>query len=338
MGELIENQENLSKKEALGAYVHDMVDLEIRALSLRETAKESRKKAEEEELKANDNYTYWKRKKTEIDNTVSTILFRKNTLTSEECSKKTWSDFFNTGFAAGLILFSLLFIILGIIVSFAAEFWTSGAIFFAIPLGIWLITIIIVGLTSGNTYICDLEKLDTELEELKPKCEQSKHDLANAEKELAEAQTFSKELIAHADKLDKNAAEVESALQKNYALNLIPPDYRRLQCLVWIDYAFRNDQVDTMREATLQCDNWVRHNDVMTALRELAENIRSVAVLLDDMNANIAMMNQDLLNIAQAQEKQLSETKSARYAMESVKRSTEKLEWYEDLKYRGAFK
>ena len=120
-------------------------------------------------------------------------------------------------------------------------------------------------------------------------------------------------------------------------MNIIPPDYRRLECLVWIDYAFRNDQVDTMREATLQCDKWVRHQDTMEALRDLAENIRSVADLLRNMNDNISMMNQDLYRIAEAQEKQLSESQSARYAMESVQKSTERLAMYEDMKRAGTF-
>lgn len=217
-------------------------------------------------------------------------------------------------------------------------FDNGGSIQITIMIIYIILAIIAIFLIAVKRYNDDYDNKESILNRAEQNFKDSKKILDDAKKKFAEAQTFSKELIAHADKLDKNAAEVESALQKNYALNLIPPDYRRLQCLVWIDYAFRNDQVDTMREATLQCDKWVRHNDVMTALRELAENIRSVAVLLDDMNANIAMMNQDLLNIAQAQEKQLSETKSARYAMESVKRSTEKLEWYEDLKYRGAFK
>ena len=147
-----------------------------------------------------------------------------------------------------------------------------------------------------------------------------------------------------ADKLRKSitafensASKIEAALQKNYALNIIPPDYRRFECLAWIDYVFRNDQVDTMREATLQCDKWVRHNDTMKALKELAENIRSVAVLVENMNSNISMMNQDLFRIAEAQEKQLSESQSARYAMESVQKSTERLAMYEDMKRVGTF-
>ena len=96
-----------------------------------------------------------------------------------------------------------------------------------------------------------------------------------------------------------------------------------------------------MREATLECDKWVRHNDVMTALRELAKSIYSVSQLLDDMKSNIATMNNEIVNFAQnnakSQERLLSETKSARYAMESVQRSAEKLAYYEELKRKRIF-
>ena len=58
---------------------------------------------------------------------------------------------------------------------------------------------------------------------------------------------------------------------------------------------------------------------------------------LENMNSNISMMNQDFYRIAEAQEKQLSESQSARYAMESVQKSTERLAMYEDMKRAGTF-
>lgn len=326
MGEITKTNEELAKKEALGAYVHDMVDLEIRALSLRETAKESRKKAEEKEEKAKQHYDYLNGRRERNEDALMSARSRKNALKPNE------------RIPALFIVIPSIFTVLSLVQAGLEGFWPVGVIYFAIAIVLWAIAIPIGKLVAIDTHYYDeLSLIKNKIQELTLESYTIDSDLAYAKVELSQAKESSKSLIAHADTLDKNAAEVESAIRKNYALNLIPPDYRRLQCLVWIDYAFRNDQVDTMREATLQCDKWVRHNDVMTALRELAENIRSVAVLLEDMNANIAMMNQDLLNIAQAQEKQLSETKSARYAMESVQRSTEKLEWYEKLKHQRIF-
>ena len=157
------------------------------------------------------------------------------------------------------------------------------------------------------------------------------------EKKTGETMIYVQKLRFHANDLERDLAELHQNLQKNYALNVIPPDYRRLECLLWIDYAFRNDQVDTMREATLECDKHVMHGETMTALQELAASIRSVAVLLENMNNRISAMNENLFQIAQTQDSLLSETESARYAMESVSRSNEKLAYYEDLKRQGAF-
>ena len=49
MNELTKTNQNLTKKEAIGQYVHDMLDLEIRAFSLRKMAEEARMKLEQED-------------------------------------------------------------------------------------------------------------------------------------------------------------------------------------------------------------------------------------------------------------------------------------------------
>ena len=330
MGEITKTNEELAKKEALGAYVHDMVDLEIRALSLRETAKESRKKAEEKEEKAKQHYDYLNGRRERNEDALMSARSRKNALKPNE------------RIPALFIVIPSIFTVLSLVQAGLEGFWPVGVIYFAIAIVLWAIAIPIGKLVAIDTHYYDeLSLIKNKIQELTLESYTIDSDLAYAKVELSQAKESSKSLIAHADTLDKNAAEVESAIRKNYALNLIPPDYRRLQCLVWIDYAFRNDQVDTMREATLQCDKWVRHNDVMTALRELAKSIYAVSQLLDDMKSNIVTMNNEIVNFAQnnakSQESLLSETKSARYAMESVQRSAEKLAYYEELKRKRIF-
>ena len=52
MSELIAKEQNLAKKELLGNYVHDMVDMEVRAFSMKKNMEDCRKEADEAEEKA----------------------------------------------------------------------------------------------------------------------------------------------------------------------------------------------------------------------------------------------------------------------------------------------
>ena len=103
MNELTKTNQNLTKKEALGQYVHDMVDLEIRAFSLRKTVEETRKEAE--------------RKENSIKSELSQIEFRKRknlqmyTEKNAEKQKGFWKLYFShVGF-----VFSMIFLLLTII-------------------------------------------------------------------------------------------------------------------------------------------------------------------------------------------------------------------------------
>ena len=320
MNELTKTNQNLTKKEALGQYVHDMVDLEIRAFSLRKMAEQTRKEAERAEKNAT-----WRLEnaKKELEKTESYVReLEEQGISNGRPIKKVVIAFFISILPAILLgcgIWEMVDEQLG---------WSVGVM---IPIFTWFVTLAI-------TINREEHKLRQRISLWETQCqgEKAKYDSVEIDK-YNKTIHYTQTLCSHADQLDKDIAEIETTLQKNYALKIIPPDYRRLECLVWIDYAFRNDQVDTMREATLQCDKWVRHTDTMKALKELAENIRSIAVLLENMDSNISMMNQDLFRIAEAQEKQLSESQSARYAMESVQKSTERLAMYEDMKRAGTF-
>lgn len=143
-----------------------------------------------------------------------------------------------------------------------------------------------------------------------------------------------KELEEHASMLRKNASEIDATLQQHYSLGVIPPDYRDMLRVLYIQRAFRNDQVDTMREATLLCDRDVYHIEIKNGLSEIANAIQSLSSTLSEINWNITRMNSELRDIANGQERLISETESARYAAESVRRAQEDILWYERENWR----
>ena len=127
-------------------------------------------------------------------------------------------------------------------------------------------------------------------------------------------------LLAQSRKLSHN-------LDEYYRPNIIPPDYRNLSCLMLIDYVFRNDQADTMREATLLCDQRIRHEETLAALQELSETMRSIGVALNHIRQDIRDISYDMSTLVNNQELLIEETKASRYAAEAVQHSAHRLEW-----------
>ena len=127
--------------------------------------------------------------------------------------------------------------------------------------------------------------------------------------------------------LEQSLTELKNNLNIYYQKNIIPPDFRNLTCAILINYVFRNDQADTMREATLLCETHIRHTDAMKALKELSQTMRGIENTLYFIQNNIEDINTDIKNIASAQNKLISETKASRYATEALKSSAERIEW-----------
>lgn len=342
MGELTTKKQNLPSKETVGQYVHDMLDLEIRAHSLRQTATECRENAtrgEQNETRFFEEAKLQKEKAfewLERERAVPKLKFRKFYR-----EKRRENGFFVT--LGSVFCIAGIFILLADLIPGFERFFPESdgigdTIFVALPLGIiGLVIFLLEFLYIKSNFNDERYFRNRGLKIAQNFYEEKTQAFEVAEKRMQKMQIYAQTLRTHAYRLDKDIAEIENALEKNYSLNIVPPDYRRLECMVWIDYAFRNDQVDTMREATLQCDKWTRHGEMMNVLNELARNFRSIENLLQKINANISMMNQELFRIAEIQEMRLSETQSARYAMESVQKSTEKLAMYEEMKRNGTF-
>lgn len=121
--------------------------------------------------------------------------------------------------------------------------------------------------------------------------------------------------------------QTSTALSEYYQAGIIPPDYRNAACVEIIDYVFRNDQADTMREATLLCNQYQWHGELMDVLRELGSVMVGINNTLNNINNNISMLSADIEALASGQRELAKETKLTRYAAESTAKSAEYLEW-----------
>ncbi len=190
-------------------------------------------------------------------------------------------------------------------------------------------------------------------------------------KKEAALSTIEKERKAHRAVLDSQIAALQphivTLFNQKYALydlNIIPPDYRTLDCVLMLHQIFRNGLKDNMAEAVLLYEERVFRQEVIRGIDKIYEmlgdlnaSMRAVEERLIDVRQEVQMMGNDLCGrldhmAAQAeksaqnqemwmdsqerwQEDLLSETRASRYAAEAVQNSNYKYEWYMEQHRQG---
>lgn len=331
----------------MAEYVHGAMEMETQKYTLEESIKKQREERDDFEKRikrefksAEEEYQITKNQYLEAKKRADTYTFR--------TYLKEWSYYrairdnrvmifigwlFAHYFCGAFITVPCVFIWQSLFAIFDAEGW---GIAFGVVFGICLwftIFFILRHIIRKSRYkrnhvelIVNERKLLQELE-----AQEKPFKIAN-NKYQENLKTIAK-MDEQLDYLQKHLHEFERNIEKYYQKNIIPPDYRCLSCVVLIDYVFRNDQADTMREATLLCDTRIRHEIQIAALKELSETMRGIGVALNSIESSINAISYDMKTIAENQNTIIKETKASRYATEAVQSSAERLEWkmYTDL-------
>ena len=149
-----------------------------------------------------------------------------------------------------------------------------------------------------------------------------------------------------------------------YNLNIIPPDYRKLDCVLMLLQIFRNGLKNNMADAILLYEERVFRQEVITGLDKiynmlgcLNSSMRAIEERLIDVKQEVQMIGSDLCGrldqmAAQAkeaaqsheswmeaqerwQEDMLSQSRASCYAAEAVQNSNYKYEWYMEQHRQG---
>lgn len=148
---------------------------------------------------------------------------------------------------------------------------------------------------------------------------------------------------------NQNIISLEKTLNKYYDLNIIPQDYRTVDCIITLDHIFRNDLADTVREAILLYEEWVFRGvivkgieNIQKMLGNLSSQMQYMQQTLDSIDANVSSICSDMYRMVEFQESHnrtqeqiLLETQCSRQATEAIKRSNEKYEWYVEQHRQG---
>ncbi len=336
-------------KETVAKFVNDAAGMEVRSYSLKETAKAVRKEIKDKKASADG-------KLEDLSSEVKNQKKKWND-SQQKAENYSWKEFKERGkssivddspewFGVLCFLFALLTaIIFGVFIGIGtllrldiANTNNPKVALLLIPSVIISAIVFIIFSRQGHKgeFENRKQKYYNEARQEKEKFDQCQEEYKNYNRSHNETLKKLTSLEKHATELEKSAAEIDAALQKHYSLGIIPPDYRDMIRVLYINRAFRNDQVDTMREATLICDRDIQHREVVDSLHEIASAINGLSSVLEDISYKISIMNAELKSIANGQDKLLSETESARYATEAVQKSQEDLIWYERQKWYRA--
>ena len=85
-------------------------------------------------------------------------------------------------------------------------------------------------------------------------------------KEQEKDETRVQYIFAQADLLVQTADELHAKKESLYRANIIPPDYRELDCVLMFHQIFRNDLADTMREAVKIYEERVFRQEVIRGI------------------------------------------------------------------------
>ena len=207
-----------------------------------------------------------------------------------------------------------------------------------------------------------IEQYESELKKLMQKKARLQKDLETGRKMIAEKmemkpqqqtrilQAFSK-LRPHLDEINAQIENLEKQRDTIYGMNVLPPDYRSLECVMALHQIFRNDLADTMRDAILLYEERLFRGEMIRGLDNIAKSIdqlgrhmQETVTQLKKMNVTAERMGKNLVDIAydiqegNAQAANISEKiESQSFINESIKTNTERLAWYEEQRRLGLF-
>ena len=362
--ELIKRSENAPSKEKITAFVHDMKEIESKQFALEKIKERCQSERCDLANKVDRDLNYAEERFQHAKKTLNEAMQNRKEKPKEVQEPKERREpmgfhYLPLYFFPGLPL--LLSLPVALIVHFQIPY-TEKEIFilvllsFALLFGLFIINRKIA-MTRYEDYQDQLRKYNQYQKDLSEhqrgenEIAKSEKALSLAEKSLESAKKKKAETAPQLAKLDETTqflatqiSEIEKNKQKLYSLNIVPPDYRELDCLIEFDQIFRNDLADTMREAVMIYERRVANGEIIQGIQkiyhmlgELVATMRNIESALYSIQSEVRLMSDDLFKFASSYEKSqeslLSETRAARYATEALQQTQERCEWYMNRSY-----
>ena len=352
-------------KKTVAQFVHDAVEMETAIFTLEKMVEECKKRKKTIISEAEDNLTKaennLKIKKDEYSGQKGGWWEEIQPPTKENigCGITIFVGFLR-GIAVAFVTGVILFLVLDVFFNTSMEEINEG------------ITVLfmygIIALTIIASYILAIRKRNAEyknkIKEYEETCKLGKDCARMIADDLLQAVNHCKEMVSKAHirlteaekkgqridlqikEINSKRKQLQSDLSVFYNYDIIPPDYRYMDCVIILDQIFRNDLADTMREAIKIYEERVFRGSVIrgmdkicSMLGQLSSDMSAISLKLDMINNNVAHMSGDLERFNQriasesaknraATEELIKETQLGRYTNEKLLESNKRLEYY----------
>lgn len=361
---LVHANENVLTKSNIASYVHDMKELEIKQFTLQQLLNECRAKrksismSHKQKLKTAENAC--QKAKQHLDEALQNRKTKPQDVIEEPAKVSEPLGLLGTIFVALIkgTFFAVILVIILFIFSDLEDSVIVATAFIGHPfcLAFGLISDSLckkkyLDYSEKNKLYTQYQSLLNEYKNQEITIQNCQNHYALAQENLMEATRQNEEARKQVYKLDafwlhlgKHISEIEKTKKQLYALDIVPSDYRTLDCMIEFDQMFRNDLVDTMRQAVMIYEERVFRGEMIrgidkiyTMLGNLTSAMRNIESTLYGIRNDVHVMSDDIYKIASSAEKfqedMLSESQAACYATEALKESIERCEWYMEQQY-----
>lgn len=382
MSELtVRDGNNLPSKAVLGSYVHDAAEMEFDLLTMEKSKEELKKKILTERSRNIRKEMGGFVPKQHLEKKPLRYKALENISSLKLPEKDGFKDF-GDNFGVFVVVSAILGVISSFVLWMVLEYFQEhmGACLI-IPFVVWFALILLIRIIYGAAKNSSVENKRAEIiaahrNEIASKNEKISRENAAAENyntqtlprlnaEIDEenrkgAELHEQKILAATAEhgrllamLDQQYRELENAIEKAkaqrakfYSVNIIPMDYRTIECTFFLDHSFRNDLVDTVRQGIERYELSEYRNSVLGGLQTIANSFGNLTGLMLDLGNRInsiqnqvSVMSNDVYRMTERQARMqsemddnnrrvLEESRLQRYATESLNRNAEKIVKY----------
>ena len=363
----------LNNKSELRTYVHDMAEIEIKRQIIDTVADRSKalaisikNKAEQDlidvsEKLESEKQKYEKTKHIKNEKETSLKETKKTIVTFQRVFSYIVESLVKTSWKFRLLLYFLCLIPGALLTGINNEYIKSELLDkFLFPFGMLFIMFvlaetlfvskIIKKLRMDYVSLYKFNKLhfDSSVRELnitEKKIEELEKELERKKNNLKVQTNKARTLEYRSSVLKKETQKLTKVLEQSYEqTGVVPIDYRYISCVLMIDYVFKNDLADTVREAIEYYETKVfrdglfnKLDDIHNTLKIMSGKLSSMNSILRSIDSQVGALSEDMSNISEnsnliagsmaesivIQEKTFAETKAMKYATEAVASSCE---------------
>ena len=143
--------------------------------------------------------------------------------------------------------------------------------------------------------------------------------------------------------IERHLQALTETRAKLYAFDIVPEEYRALDCLLYLHQVFKIELADNMKDAVRIYEQKIFSGDVIKGIEhiyakldDLSGQMPFVTMVLENVTEKVKELCQELCDVVQTDPTSTTEeTKLNRYATQALQESNERLAWYEEQRRLG---